>query len=103
LLPYFNETNLCSGELLNNKFIVPCNPEFYLSKQYGEDRWKIPLTDKYFNYDSISFYKNWTNDEWPYAVRYYDLVTGDISVERTLEELNRHVDEPYTNLPEDFI
>ena len=47
-LPYFNDSNLCSGELLDNKFLFPCNPEYYLKFQYG-DNWEKPLENNYLN------------------------------------------------------
>jgi hypothetical protein len=40
---------------------VPCNPEEYLSFQYGKDKWRHPKKDKYFNYDAIGFFKYWSN------------------------------------------
>ena len=94
----FNESNLCSGELLGNKFIVPCNPEEYLSLQYGKDKWKLPLKEGYFNYNSINFYKEWTDDEWPNAVRWYNTV-GEVDVQKTLNDLNRNAKIPIKKLP----
>ena len=79
--------------------MVPCNPEEYLSHQYGHEKWRTRLQDKYFNYKSISFYKNWTDQEWPYAVRWYNLETGEINVEKTLLDINKHVPVPYKTLP----
>ncbi len=92
---------MCSGELLDNKFIVPCNPEEYLSYQYGADRWRTPLQDQYFNYNSINFFKNWTDSEWPYCIRWYELETGEVDVAKTLSDLNKHVQVPYLTLPSD--
>ena len=89
LLLNFNESNLCSGELLETKYIVPCNPEAYLSFQYGENKWKMPLKDNYFNYDSIKFFKNWSEQDWPFVVRYYDFRTRELLDKETLEYINK--------------
>lgn len=99
----FDDSNLCSGELLENIFMVPCNPEEYLSFQYGEDKWRIPMKNHYFNYDSIGFYKFWPDDEWPYVVRWYDLKTGIFNEEKTLMAINKYMEKPITKLPEGFL
>ena len=99
-ITYFNETNICSGELLNNKFLVPCNPEYYLSQQYGEEKWRKPLVDGYFNGRSIKLFRNWTNDEWPYVVRWYKS-SGELDVNKTLNEINRFSTHQYAVLPPD--
>ena len=39
-MPSFDE--LCSAELLNHKFMIPCDPVNYLDKEYGSSRWQIP-------------------------------------------------------------
>ena len=70
-MPYFNESNLCSAELLDNKFIVPCNPEDYLRMQYGYN-WSYALTNNYFNLKTFFFYKYWNEEEYPYSIRLYD-------------------------------
>ena len=60
------------------------------------------MQDKYFNTDQIKLYKNWTDQEWPFAIRWYDLKTGNISVEKTLKDINKNVNVPYKELPNDI-
>lgn len=96
----FNKSNLCSGELLGHKFIVPCNPEEYLSFQYGKDKWKKPMKEKYFNFEAIFFFKYWTDEEWPYVVRWYNLFNGTFDPAKSLAETNQYAKVPYESLPQ---
>ena len=100
MILYFNESNLCSGELFESKFMVPCNPETYLSHQYGKNKWRKPMKEKYFNYDSIGYFKTWPNDEWPYVIRWYDLKTGELDIEKSLWDINKYAETPVDTLPE---
>ena len=101
LILNFDETNLCSGELLDNKFIVPCNPEEYLSFQYGKDKWKIPTKSDYFNSESIKFLKTWSDEDWINVVRWYKyLDNGEFDHERSLEKTNKHLNKSIKTLPE---
>jgi hypothetical protein len=102
LLVNFNESNLCSAELLEAKYIVPCNPEAYLSFQYGENNWKKPLLENYFDSGSIGYFKNWADQEWPYAVRYYDFISGKLRDNATLEYINKFADNKLKVLPDDL-
>lgn len=95
-----NKSSLCSGELLGAKYIVPCNPEKYLSFQYGEEKWRNPMPVHYFNFKSIIRLPDWTDDEWPYVVRYYKK-NGDVDTITTLTVLNKNVNKSYTALPPD--
>ena len=102
LLLYFNESNLCSGELLGNKFIVPCNPEDYLSFQYGEKKWKQPLFEKYFNLKSIKHMKNWSDSLWPYVQRHYDFNNGELLTQLTLKRINEFAKPQISSIPDDL-
>jgi hypothetical protein len=97
----FNKTNLCSGELFESKFVVPCNPEEYLSFQYGKDKWKIPNKDYHFNLDAIKFYKTWNDQEWPFIIRWYD-VHGNLDELRTIDAINEHAKVPILKLPQEY-
>lgn len=39
-LPNFER--LCSAELLEHKFMIPCDPVGYLNKEYGPKKWHSP-------------------------------------------------------------
>ena len=88
---------------MDNKFIVPCNPEEYLSFQYGKDKWRNPMKEKYFNYNAIGFLKFWTDKEWPHAVRWYDIRTGKLNFHKTLSTINQYLEIPIKTLPEDSL
>ena len=68
---------------------MPCNPEEYLSSQYGENNWKKPLKNDYFNHNSIKYYKDWSDKEWPRVIKWYNIYTGEVDVNKTLYNLNR--------------
>ena len=44
-LPNFDE--LCSAELFNHKYMIPCDPVKYLDKEYGPSRWLTPESSNY--------------------------------------------------------
>jgi hypothetical protein len=98
LIIYFDETNICSAELLESKFIVPCNPEKYLSFQYG-NKWRMPLQNDYFNYGSIGFYKIWSDEEWPYVIRWYNMNNGSFDYAKSLRDTNNYAKVAYKELP----
>ena len=79
--------------------MVPCNPEEYLSFQYGKDKWKKRLIRDYFNHNSISFYKYWSDDEWPHVVRWYNFRTGELDFYRTILAINEHAKTHLKTLP----
>ena len=39
-MPNFNE--VCSAELINQRFMVPCDPVKYLDTDYGKNNWQEP-------------------------------------------------------------
>ena len=98
MIIYFDETNLCSAELLESKFIVPCNPEKYLSFQYG-NKWRMPLQKDYFNHGSIGFYKIWSDEEWPYVIRWYNMNNGLFDYAKSLRDTNNYAKVAYKELP----
>jgi hypothetical protein len=73
---------------LDNKFLLPCNPEHYLKVQYG-DNWDKPLENHYLNSKTFIFLKKWNDEEYPYTIRYYDNV-GAININDTIKELNKN-------------
>lgn len=63
----FNE--LCSAEMFNHKFLVPCDPDGYLNNEYGE--WSTPLAKKY-NWTNLVFLGPWENEYWPNVLKQFD-------------------------------
>ncbi len=58
------------------------------------------MKDKYFNFDAIGFYKFWTDEEWPYVVRWYEIRTGKLNIKKTLQAINQYSDIRIDTLPE---
>lgn len=53
----------------------------------------------YFNYESINLYKFWSDQDWPYVIRWYDLKTGVFDYKKSLNETNKHSNITYKFLP----
>ncbi len=81
--------------------MIPCNPVKYLDNEYGVDNWAVPKSKNY-TWKNVVYSKNWTNTEWPYAVRYYDK-KGKLLQKKTLTYLNQHLQEKIESLPEDGV
>ena len=45
-------SSLCSGELMNKKFLVPCNTFEILRDNYGPD-WDKPIKENYMVYNKV--------------------------------------------------
>ena len=98
-LPKF--TSLCSAELLNHKYISPCDPVHYLNKEYGPNNWHSPQSKNY-TWSNVAFWKNWSDTEWPHAVKYYDK-QGALLKPKMLAYINKHMSHGHglTELPDD--
>jgi hypothetical protein len=103
LIINFNESNLCSGELFESKFIVPCNPEEYLSFQYGKDKWRKPFKYGYFNMETFNDSKTWSDQDWPHVLKYYYRRDGKFSYDQTLDAINKFANPKYDSLPKDVL
>ena len=67
-----NFEKLCSAELLNNRFMVPCDPVNYLNREYfDEKRWSFPQ-EKNYTWSNLVFDSRWKDHEWPNVIKYYD-------------------------------
>lgn len=62
--------DLCSTELLEEKFYVPCNPELMLNEIYGENLWRQMQNNDRMS-PKILFWKTWSFEEWKNAVKFY--------------------------------
>ena len=73
---------------MNNKFIIPCEPEYYLNLTYGE-KWK------YHELKSYQENLNWSalvkKDAYdlPYSLRIYNS-HGNIDKHETLNRINKY-------------
>lgn len=86
LLPDFEE--LCSAELLDHKFQVPCDPILYLTVNYGRfSKWSRPAS-KDFWWPSIVRNGEWTKDEIINEIRMFDK-NGIFNKEATLISINK--------------
>ena len=77
--------------------MIPCNPVEYLNNEYGVNNWAMPKAKNY-SWKNVFYYKNWTDDEWPHAVRYYDK-KGKLIKKKTLNYLNEHLQVKLESLP----
>ena len=91
---------LCSAELLDSKFLVPCDPVGYLNHQYGPmSLWSVPEPANY-TWFNIHKYSEWSDDDWPFVVRFYDRY-GYVERTRTINHLNKASKINITKLPKE--
>lgn len=78
---------LCSAELLENKYLIPCNPVEVLIARFGHQY--MDPQDENFMQTSIDFGNGikFKEEELPYVFRSYD-ENGRMHVNRTLTMLN---------------
>ena len=80
---------ICSAELFNIKVLIPCDPLSLIEQAYGEN-WSLPMDRGYgFKNQQRGYYKY---DKWSESRRYYNYY-GNLNLNGTLEELNKHVGE----------
>ncbi len=82
---------------MDNKFLLPCNPEHYLKVQYG-DNWDKPLENHYLNSKTFIFQKKWNDEEYPYTIRSFNQ-SGALDVVWTLKQLNWNSKINFKKLP----
>ncbi|CAF0938365.1 unnamed protein product [Brachionus calyciflorus] len=80
---------LCSAELFNRKYLVPCRVEKYLNEEYGMNEWIRPQ-DKNYTWTNVFYWKNWTDSEWINAVKFYDL-NGNFLNNLTQQYINKYL------------
>lgn len=79
--------NLCSAELFEEKFLVPCEPNLMLDEIYGKNLWtKMKNNDKMS--PSILFWKRWSLDQWENVVKFYE--SGKFLKNTTLNFIKSH-------------
>ncbi|RNA04113.1 THO complex subunit, partial [Brachionus plicatilis] len=83
---FLTKSNLCSGELFGQKYLVPCRVENYLNEEYGTNLWKVPKTNDYV-WSNLVYWKNWTEAEWLNAIKFYHQ-DGSFLAKETLDYIN---------------
>ncbi|RNA30939.1 fukutin isoform X1 [Brachionus plicatilis] len=62
-------SGICSAELHEEKFLVPCDPVKVLNEIYGENGWQRP--DKKFKVSpNLKAWKSWNLNQWLNAIKY---------------------------------
>lgn len=91
----------CSAELLENKYLVPCNSFEYLKALYGSDFLTPKLTSSLKAQDYTA---DWNPSQLPYVFRNYDGY-GKVNVNSSLRTTNKVymslINKKLTQLPED--
>lgn len=96
-LPKINE--LCSAELLNSKFLVPCNPVEHLNADYGAHGWQTPKkssnlhkeTKESYTWPSLHFFNKSSDAEFLKSVKWYN-IDGSLDNKTTFNFLNNGLD-----------
>lgn len=97
-LPNFDK--LCSAELLNNRFMVPCDPVMYLNREYGDEKkWYFPQ-EKNYTWSNVIYDSRWKDHEWPNVIRYYDKA-GVLLKNKVLEYVNKHLKQNISAIADD--
>lgn len=94
-----NFEKVCSAELLNSKYMVPCDPVKYLDKEYGPKLWESPQSKNY-TWTNVVFWKNWSDSDWPRSIKYYDK-NGNLLKNKILEYVNKFQTKNLTSIPDD--
>ena len=82
-------SEVCSGDLLGLKILVPCEPNNILTQDYGTN-WSIPVSSggRFYNM-AWNEKKKFSKDDWPKSRRIYDK-NGKININETIKDLNEH-------------
>ena len=58
------------------------------------------MKKKYFNLNSIKYYRDWTNEEWPFVIRRYNIYTHELDVKKTIDAFHSNSNDTFfTSLP----
>ena len=68
--------------------MIPCNPISYLDTTYGPNDWSKPEELKY-NWNNLDAnFSYWNDTEWPRVYRQYNLWSGLLEKNETLNYIN---------------
>jgi hypothetical protein len=92
-----NINDLCSADLFDNKYTVPCDPVQFLNEAYGVNGWQTPEAKDY-KWNNIIDEGEWSLNDWKDAYRLYNS-DGEIQINETLKYLNSRIkpEEHYFN------
>ena len=74
-------SGICSAQLLEYKFFVPCDPVNVLNDIYGENNWQKP-DNKFTASSKLKHWKWWKLDEWINAIKFFK--NGSLLTDYTL-------------------
>lgn len=80
--------SLCSAELFNEKYTIPCDPVKYFEDVYGKDGWQNPKKKNYKS-PNLFFIKRWSTSEWKNAIKFFH--NGIFLKERTENFINNFI------------
>jgi len=89
---------MCSTEFLGSKHFVPCDPVKYFNIEYGVKNWENNFEDFHLELNNLEYLNDWTRDQWPYVIRYYD-INGNIDTRKTINLINKYYQYDLTELP----
>lgn len=81
-----NFSKLCSAELLDNLYMVPCNPIEYLDCDYGPDGWQTPK-EKEYHWPSLKIFNEYSDRQYIKSLKFF-FENGTFDSHFTLEVLN---------------
>ncbi|RNA04974.1 hypothetical protein BpHYR1_047104, partial [Brachionus plicatilis] len=88
-----------SAELLNSKYMVPCDPVKYLDREYGPRHWESPESKNY-TWKNVVYSGNWSDSDWPHSIKYYDK-NGNLLKKKILEYVNKFQEKNLTSISND--
>ena len=92
--------DLCSAELFNQKYMIPCDPVHYLDQEYGAANWRKPMESKY-EWKNVAYNSIWSDSEWPHAVKYFDRA-GNLIVQKIKNYINKFLANRIQTVPPDL-
>ncbi|CAF0853075.1 unnamed protein product [Brachionus calyciflorus] len=90
---------ICSVELLNEKFQVPCEAVRYIHEEYDKDDWKVPRSN-YKGWPNVFKWGQWSEQEYPYVIKFYGN-DGKFLKAQTLNYVNNLLSKKLKSLPVD--
>ncbi|CAF1029280.1 unnamed protein product [Brachionus calyciflorus] len=80
--------SLCSAELFNEKYTIPCDPIKYFEDVYGINGWQYPQ-EKIKTSPFLILWKKWSISEWRNAIKFFH--NGIYLKEETEKFINNYI------------
>ncbi len=97
---YLPNMKICSAELFNQKYMIPCDPVSYLDQEYGPSKWYKPIVTNY-EWKNIFFHSTWNSLSWPHAVKFYDR-NGNLLIQKIKNYVNTYLKDKIQTVPLDL-